>query len=87
MGTDCSMTGPQPLPAPSAISLRGRGGVVVAGPTARIVSLSYPHSSPISALGFIEDRGAERLSRRGCRWSRLSARRRGETDTPLREGV
>jgi hypothetical protein len=26
MGTDCSMTGPQPLPAPSAISLRGPGG-------------------------------------------------------------
>ena len=36
-----------------------RGGVL-AGPTARIVSLSLPHSSPISALGFIEDREAPR---------------------------
>jgi hypothetical protein len=37
-----------------------RGGVL-AGPTARIVSL--PHSSQRSALGFIEDREAPRVDR------------------------
>jgi hypothetical protein len=62
MGTDCS-TSARTAAVASAVShlLARSGGGVLAGPTARIVSL--PHSSQRSALRFIEDQEAPRVDR------------------------